>query len=316
MDRILIEYGDVIGDSFVNGVGSNPHMGAGGDSILQVTLSKGEPASGEPSSINFYYRMLGSNQNTAMLVAPSGGDVTVVAQGGEPLVGTDADVCPGEALQPWPVMGAGGHYIYGAEIQDSLGGCEDARYGDADVVASGTNSGWCATDERALADEFAVAKITRMRIGPYADGTTNYCDELPWELHYEEVEGKTVDVGVPGARRGSVLTPLGIAFADPSEQICEFAETYIARLWRPEFENQSDWETPGVIKGALNNCDYEFKTRLCPASDVEACDLDTSNWSVFLYQNPANESYVPSTANISSFERPAAPASGLLREDK
>jgi hypothetical protein len=306
MDRILIEYGDAIGDSVVSGVGSNPHMGAGGDSILQVTLTKGEPASREPSSINNYYPPLGSSQNTAMLVAPSGGDVTVVAQGGEPLVGTDADVCPGEALQPWPVMGAGGHYIYGAEIQDSLGGCSNTRYGDADVASSGTENGWCATDERALADEFAVAKITRMIIGPFPEGTTTYCADLPWEFHYEEVEGKTVDVGVPGARRGSVLTPLGIAFADPSEQICESAQTYTARLWQPQFENQSDWETPGVIKGVINNCDYQFKTRLCPTSDVEACDLDTSNWSVFLYQNPANESYEPSTVNIASFERPAA----------
>ena len=252
-----------------------------------------------------------------MLVAPSGGDVTVVAQGGEPLVGTDADVCPGEALQPWPVMGAGGHYIYGAEIQDSLGGCEDARYGDADVTASGTNSGWCATDERALADEFAVAKITRMRIGPYADGTTNYCDDLPWELHYEEVEGKTVDVGVPGARRGSVLTPLGIAFADPSEQICEFAETYTARLWQPNFENQSDWETPGVIKGVLKNCEYDFKTafvsnigRRRPVTWIPrtgACSFIKIQQMRATYQ--AQQTYLLLSV-------PPPPASGLLREDK
>ncbi|MBL6695166.1 MAG: hypothetical protein ISP97_00680 [Luminiphilus sp.] len=309
MDRILIEYGDLIGDSFVTGVGSNPHMGTGGDSILQVVLSKVGPPDEVSSLPNYNYRQLGSTQNTAMLVAPSGGDVTIVAEGGQPLEGTDADVCAGEALQPWPVMGAGGHYIYGATIQDSLGRCERAIYGDSDVRESGTENGWCATDERALANEFAVAKITRMIIGPFPEGSSSYCNDLPWEMHYEVVEGKTVDVGVPGTRRGSILTPLGIAYADPSEQICEYADTATVVLSQTQWENQSDWETPGVIKGVHNTCDYTFKTRFCPASDKQACNLDTSNWGVFLYQNPANESYAPPYVDISSFERP--PASGV-----
>ena len=267
MERIIISYMELVDGYVITGVGSNPHINARGEAVVQVNASpEGYPVQPpEAVSYNDYfpYRYLVGAKSHALFVSQPGGEPVVVAKTGENL-GSDTAVCT-EGIQPWPYIGDGGHYVFGAEVENADGACGDYRYGDANADTGAT----CPTEEWALTNATTRARVTRLEAGSVPWGAWN--TSRNYTITYELLDGQSINPGE------TLIVAMPYSPFDPAMTPCD---------GRPYYSlESSSWDQSEPNKLSLESNISNWHRYVCGA---EGCDVDLTGQDVYIFQNSTN----------------------------
>lgn len=272
MERIILSYLETVDGFVITGIGANPHINARGEAVIQVNASpEGYPT--QPGAEGDYYdrypyRSLIGHNSHALFVSQPGGEPVVVAKTGENL-GSDTSICA-EGIQPWPYIGDGGHYVFGAEVANADGACGNFRYGDADSSGAPV----CTTEEWALTNSTTRARVTRLEAGsvPWASSSTprNYT------ITYELLDGQAINPGE------NLIVAMPYSPFDPLMTPCD------SRSYNEM--SSSAWDQSEPNKLSLESGDRTWHRTICGA---EGCDVDLTGQDVFIFQNNTNRSSWP-----------------------
>ena len=202
-ERTLVSYGDILdfgdwGDARVGGIGSNPHINDAGQVVFQATTDYYD----YETYGDFGNAWFGQYDAVAGLFASDvGGEPQFVAGSGSLLNGRL--VC-GSGIQPWPFMGNGGDFVFGATVADGRGACDREWNGD-----SNGNSIFFYGDTDYLALIDPTARITRIVAGPSAD-PTNANTSREVTIYYQELDGKSIDPAQQVSYRVNANRGLGL----------------------------------------------------------------------------------------------------------
>jgi len=263
MERILLQFGDVIGDEIVTGVGSNPHINARGEAAVQVTASASEFSS-VIEKVTEWWHAAAIPSQVGLFVSSPGQTPTLVAAAGAQL-GADTAIC-GEGIQPWPYVGNSGHYVFGATLTDALGHCGPPDWGDAEARG---NINPCEDAATSLAHPSTRARITRFVVAPGDWSNTNSNQSRYVTVHYELLDGQTIS---PGDNLGVRLPQYLIDPSRTAENQCTGSRnvTWVKNDW--------DHSVSGQISTVMNNA-WEMRT-VC---SLDGCDVDVSDFNFFVY---------------------------------
>lgn len=275
MERILIEYLDVIDGEVLTGIGSNPHINAEGEAVVQAVTSPVDYPTRPPEATDWMdsqvYRYLIGNHSHTLLVSQPGRQPVIVATTGENL-GSDTAICP-EGIQPWPYIGDGGHYVFGAEVANTDGACDEASRGDADA-----GQGFqCPTEDWAVANSTTRARVTGLVAGAVPWGNPSAARE--YTITYELLDGQTIN---PGER---LIVAMPYAPFDPAMTPCD------GRSYHQMDTTGWDHSVPNQLSYTIDNSNWH--RYICGA---EGCDVDLTEQDVFLFETSVNASEWPQDA--------------------